>query len=330
MHKINWCWLAILMLIFTTPATSQKLLNKIKRGTENSIQKLGGATKKSKVALDFESQPFLPSLALERLMDQMRLSLDGKFFITNLEIYFLPTKTAKGDEPSYQVYRPSDVLVWIDVVDSAGNTIGTLGYEVNPLMTPKSTMQRVTNTGGFDNDIQLAAGDYNLKLFVGGKHCQTIPFSVLKKNNSDVYAAMKELYFLKGPWDNYAYLNWVENVAHRTHDLVFQYFLTSETTKVQDMATAEAQENCIVQIKLKKDGRIIGASPLTASTNTISKGEQPAVRGTWQKRGGYISKYPAFKGSTRSPYITLEEDLPDGTYEIELWIKQATGKEETK
>ncbi|MEM8527537.1 MAG: hypothetical protein AAGG68_23045 [Bacteroidota bacterium] len=322
------------LCITLLPTTSDAQLKGLKKNLEkakNSITGKSGATKT--VELDFESKSRMPAVAWYSLLDAVRLSLDGKLTMAaDLDVYFLPNKTVSGQTVNFRSNYMHEIVLWADVVDAATQekkgTIHFIAYDHN-VGHPKSTIEQKTGTSQdeFTDFVQLKDGKYELQFFAGDTHYYTFPFEVIKKTSANAYSAMSEMYFLEGSnlWKDYAYIKMTYDEAHNQNVLNFSYYVGNEDTNVKDASrpdeTLPAEYNAIV----KRGNQLIGTHYWGANGKAQY---QPSLqlhgdsqRGRWLKNSRDLSVYPRRNSSDRPQQVSLEADLKDGSYTIEVSIK---------
>jgi len=147
------------------------------------------------------------------------------------------------------------------------------------------------------------AGNYRLDFYAGDKMFYSFDFELHKLVNDDPYGSIKELWVTRGPWNNFAYLNYAN-----TGNLVFGYYITHEEFKPFPANASKTTKSVKWSVNMFKDNKLYaqhyGNGPNQAQV-------QQAV---WQE----VSC--AFKLVNKPGEIKFA-DLTDGAYRIELTIE---------
>lgn len=330
--------LVIGLCIALLPTTSEAQLKGLKKNLEkakNSITGKSSATKN--VELDFESKSRMPAVAWYSLLEGVRLSLDGKLTIAKgLDVYFLPDQTTSGKKVNFRSNYIHEIVLWADVIDMATQentgTLHFIAYDHN-VGHPKTTIEQKVGTGQdeFTDFVQLKDGNYELRFFAGGTHYYTFPFEVIKKSGDNAYAAMSELYFLEGDnlWSDYAYMKFTYNESHNQNVLTeFAFYLENEDTNVKNASYPEEQIPAEYNAVIKKGNQLIGTQYWGANGEAQY---QPALhdgdskRGVWTKIVRSVDCYPRRlkrANKNRPQVVSMEADLSDGNYTVEVSIKR--------
>jgi hypothetical protein len=278
------------------------------------------------VDLDYASQPLPPAIAYYDLLSSTYMyynPTNGNFYFDGMDIGFLPTKKANGEAMQYESYNTTNPPIWMDVVNvTTGNPVGTLYYHASPTVAPFSQM-KFENRYAFPKSLTFTEeGNYECKFILGGKHFQTFPFSLKKMSSSDLYAPVKDMLFMDGPWRDAARIE-----IGTDGNLMFSFYHTHYTTKIQNAAQYETKKLMESTVKIKKGGSLVAVS----SVDITGKKNEPrpfsSFNGKWN-----VEDFPLFKCPLDGNKTNFKvSHLADGTYDAELTIKDLeTSKVENK
>jgi hypothetical protein len=318
----------------TTPAPAEPRSAKTERPIERTKEpvqanrsKPGGDEKykASEVELDFESEPFAPSIAWASLLSGgcwYFNATNGQMKLNNIEVSFLPKKAKDGTPVSYESYSNKTPLLRMEVWDTKSNTLKeTMHYEAKLATAPFYEME-VLEGYDYKSFVTLTAGSYELRFWAGTKHFYTFSFEVEKETNPDPYAPVHDFYFLKGPWQDWGRVEFGPD-GH----FIFNYYLTHRTTTVVNQAQWDAKREYKYLVKLYRDGKMVAAHSLPNSGSGFEENDIQTHNGKWERKDCTFHKYPVAKPGSRDFF--LKADMKDGNYTVELWLKSLDGVEST-
>lgn len=282
--------------------------------------------KASDVELDFDSQPFAPSIAWADLLSSESWYFNitnGQMKMNNIQVSFLPKKTKSGADVRYESYSNPTPLLRMEVWDTKTNTIKeTMHYEAKEATAPFYDME-VLEGYDYKSFATLTEGSYELRFWAGTRHFYTFPFQVEKKNNPDPYAPVHDFFFLKGPWQDWGRVEFGPD-GH----FIFNFYLNHETTTVPNAARWDVNKEYKYLVKLYRDGKMVAVHSLPNSGTGYSEGDLQASNGKWKKFDGTLHAYPRRSGAGAQEFF-MKSDMKDGNYTAEVWLKDKEGVETT-
>jgi|GEM_PF-1152084 len=282
--------------------------------------------KPSEVELDFESEPFPPSIVWASLLSGGSWYFNitnGQMKLNNIEVSFLPKKAKDGTPVSYESYSNKTPLLRMEVWDTKANTIKeTMHYEAKTATAPFYEME-VLEGYDYKSFATLTEGSYEFRFWAGTKHFYTFPFQVEKLSNPDPYAPVHDFYFLKGPWQDWGRVEFGPD-GH----FIFNAYLTHQTTTIENQARWDAKRAYKYLAKLYRDGKMVAAHSLNNSgAGGFEEGDIQTHNGKWGRYDCTFHKYPVPKPGARDFF--MKADMKDGDYTVEFWLKSLEGVEST-
>lgn len=281
----------------------------------------------SDVKLDFSSARMWPGVTLQSLLathSGLVLSLDGKLQIPKLIFSFLPPDLESGEIPKYDSFVKEEVMMTAKVIHRlTGDEMGTFYYNINPYQNTFSNGTQHQGQG-FDRVIQLKEGDFDLKFYGTGTHFFTFPFKVLKKKATNPYSVFPEVYFLKGPWEDWAYI--ADSGIGGKKALLFKFFMDYDNPEVEN----EYKQDIETEILFKgtvfrgsnKVGVLLPQDEVADRTGEKFHRAATVTRGIWNAIGTTLVK-PDWRNKDNYRHIIDISDLSDGNYRLVLEVKDA-------
>ena len=170
---------------------------------------------------------------------------------------------------------------------------------------PSSRYQRDGEWVGHSESFitQWGPGNYRLDFYAGDKMFYSFDFELVKLTNTDPYAEKNEMYVVRGPWNNFAYLNHAT-----TGNLVFGFYVTHEEFKPNPSNSRKTTKSVKWSVNMFKDNKLYaqhyGNGPNTAQVEQAEWKEEMC----------------AFKLVNKPGEIKFA-DLTDGAYRIELTLE---------
>lgn len=262
---------------------------------------------------DFSTSNLSPAIAWFDLLDERLFAFDitkGELRLNGIHASFLPTKTKDGKEINY---RPSLSVemrppIRADIVEVATGALkGQQYYKAEDYIPPFKKLNLVEEYGGdyFPFWVNVTEGSYEVRFFVGKSHFYTFPFKVEKKTNPDAYAAVKDFYFLHGPWEEWARIQFDEMDGQMTPSI----YLTEQRADVKNHSNWDEFKPLQMVAKLTRNGSLVatfGVNPNTTHPTTNN--------GKWTR-----FQFLTYKAGTNQ-YFT-KADLKDGNYILETNVK---------
>lgn len=322
--------------VSVTPAPSEKPADKSAGKTRQAPAKNDRAAASenktvpnSEVELDFDSEPFQPAILWSTLLHNgcwYYNITNGQMYLNNLEVSFLPKKTKSGEAVNYAGYANKTPLLRMEVVDVATGVVkGTLHYEAKASILPFYEMEQLTGKN-YAFSVTIKEGKYELRFFAGTKHFYTYPFSVEKKTNPDPYASVHDLYFLKGPWEEWGRVEFGPD-----NDFIFNFYLTDASTTITNQSVWDNSKQYDFLIKLYRDGKMAGAHRIQNVGNGFEYAGLQTRNGKWMKFDATLFAYPVVATGTGagSKKFLKKDELKDGNYTLDLLLKDKDGVEKT-
>lgn len=320
-----------MVLLCSFGATQAQLLGKLRKAAsdvnnasntvkagENVLQNvkgkaggLSGASGSAGLKLDWTQFKQTPAITFNSLLYGTTIGTGGLTRFDSYTATFIPNRTASGaavnaihDQADYlkvKVYKGDQYLTYFEY---SGTQTFDEGKKTK-FNTPTSRYQRNGEWVG-DTDIDAAKtgpGQYRLDFYAGDKMFYTFPFEIAKLTNNDTYASMSEMYVVRGPWHDYAYLNLAD-----TGNLVFGFYLNHEEFQPDPANKNKTNKSVKWSVKMLKDGKPYaqhyGNGPNTAQV----------------KQADWEENSCAFKLVDKPGEIKFAS-LTDGAYKIELTLE---------
>lgn len=285
--------------------------------------------KPSEVELDFSSQPYAPAIAWASLLSSNCWYFNittGEMSLNNMQVSFLPLKTKDGADVRYESYANTTPLLRMEVWNTGANSlVQTIHYSAKPATLPFYEMTRIE---GFDykTHAKLTEGNFELRFWAGTNHFYSYPFSVVKQQNPDPYAPVHDFYFLSNACPDWARVEFGPD-GH----FIFHFYLSHETTTIPNQARWEVTKPWKYLVKLYRDGKMVAVHRLQHVENKFEEGDLQTTNGVWKKFDATFHAYPpAGKGQgAGSRAFFLKDDMKDGSYTAEVWLKDQSGAETT-
>jgi len=230
--------------------------------------------------------------------------------IDNYTATFIPNKTVSGktvdhitDQAEYlkiKVYKDGQYQNYFEY---SGDQVFDDGKKTK-FNSPKGRYQRDGEWVGWSESFitQWGAGNYRLDFYAGDKMFYSFDFELHKLINNDTYAAMNEMYVTRGPWNNFAYMNYAD-----TGNLLFGFYITHEEFMPNPANSKKTNKSVKWSVKMFKDNKLYaqhyGNGPNTAQVEQAKWNEVSC----------------AFKLVNKPGEIKFA-DLTDGAYKVELSI----------
>lgn len=273
--------------------------------------------------LDFSSSKLQPTITMKSLLYYygMQLKVDGTLLPQQFNVGFLPNVTTSGQKPNYGPFLKDHVYVTADVVNVKSqeikNTFHYVGMNTNPfnLFTFNKNKSQ-----GYTPEVKLSAGSYEMQFKVDDKLIYKFPFSVIEKVNSNPYAAMSKVYFIDGPWRNWAYIE-VNSSGYPT----FNFYALNDDPSIKNAARPSQLLDITWRTRLYYNGKYIGTGRINvAGDDAMDKSS--ISTGVWTPQGGQFYQYPRTKSKTP---LKLS-DYKDGSYYVELEMVDVAGKKSVR
>ncbi len=332
--------LAMLIITLISPTFGQfgKLKSKVQEKVEDSNTTNGGDVTNTSIEaedkdngvgglkknLDFSSQPFPPAVAFYDLLSPSCLYFNpirGEFKLNSMDVSFLPTKTKSGEEVKYETYNNPKPLIWMDVVNKAdAQTIGTLYYGASSVTAPFSQL-KLKEGSGYPLSVTITEGDFDLKFYVGGSHFYTYPISVEKMANSDPYAPVSSLLFLKGQWKD-----WGRIEINKEGTFIWAFYHSYKTMEIDNSVRYDKKKEFEYKMTLKKGGTTVAICDSDPGAKSQMGRKFYAHNSVWEMFDSSLFEYPM---NGRKSVFTKDK-LTNGDYTMVVEIKDMeTSKTET-
>ncbi|AZA92785.1 Uncharacterised protein [Chryseobacterium nakagawai] len=224
---------------------------------------------------------------------------------------FIPNKTVDGrtvspitDQAEYlkiKVYKNNQYMNYFEY---SGDQVFDDGKKTK-FNAPSSRYKRDDEFVGRSESFitQWGPGNYRLDFYAGDKMFYSFDFELVKLTNNDPYAAINEMYVTRGPWNNFAYINYAD-----TGNLVFGYYITHEEFQPNPANNRKTNKSVKWSVKMFKDNKLYaqnyGNGPSTAQV----------------EQGKWNDVSCAFKLIDKPGEVKFSS-LTDGAYKIELSVE---------
>lgn len=309
------------LVLFSVSTTNAQLLNKVIKAKNQASQAsevvekgkeiIKGKNKKGSssagLKLDWNTFKQTPAVTFNSLLYGTGSSPG---LINNYTATFIPNKTVDGktvstttDQAEYlriKVYKDGQYKNYFEY---DGTQVFDDGKKTK-FNEPSSRYQRDGEWVGHSESFitQWGAGNYRLDFYAGDKMFYSFDFELAKLTNPDTYAAMNEMYVVRGPWNNFAYINHAD-----TGNLLFGFYITHEEFTPNPSNSRKTNKSVKWSVNMFKDNKLYaqhyGNGPNTAQVEQAKWNEVSC----------------AFKLVNKPGEIKFA-DLTDGVYKIELTI----------
>lgn len=269
---------------------------------------------------DFSTANFPPAIAWFDLLDANKFAFDitkGEIRLNGIHVSFLPTKSKDGKDinyrpslstnKSYENMRPP---IRADIVDAATGALkGQQFFKVEDYIPPFKKMVLVDQFGGdyFPFFANVKEGSYEIRFFLGKTPFYTFPFQVEKKTNPDAYAPVKDLYFLKGPWEDWARIQFDE----QSGEVLPSIYLTERNLNIKSETNWNDTVPMKGLVKISRNGTLVATYG-----QTVNSGDFNPDNGKWTR-----CQFLAFKAGSNDRETFKKADMKDGNYAMEVNIK---------
>lgn len=229
----------------------------------------------------------------------------------NYTATFIPHKTASGKavDPIYDQAQYLKIKIfkdnqYINYFEYEGDQVFDDGKKTK-FNSPKDRYQRDGEWVGW-SDMFLSnwgPGNYRLDFYAGDKMFYSFDFEYVKLTNSDPYGSIKELWVTRGPWNNFAYMNYAD-----TGNLVFGVYLTHEEFKPYPANSAKTTKSVKWSVKMFKDNKLYAQH----------YGNGPSTAQIEQAKWNEVSC--AFKLVDKPGELKYDQ-LSDGAYRVEMTVE---------
>ncbi|MFN3850400.1 MAG: hypothetical protein ACK4NY_13275 [Spirosomataceae bacterium] len=269
---------------------------------------------------DFSTANFPPAVAWFDLLDNERFRFDitkGELRLMALHVAFLPTKSKDGKDI---IYRPSlssskgyenlRPPVRADIVDATTGVLkGQQFFKVEDYILPFKKMVLVEEFNGdyFPFWVNVKEGNYEVRFYLGKSHFYTFPFQVEKKTNPDAYAPVKDLYFLKGAWEDWARIQFDE----RSGEVLPSIYLTERNLDIKSATNWDDTVPMRGLVKITRNGTLVATYGQTSNS-----GDFTPSNGKWTR-----CQFLAYKAGTNDREMFTKADMKDGNYVMDVNVK---------
>lgn len=321
-------WIAVMALCTFGPANSQ-ILRKLAKAadqanTANDIVKAtgdSGKAVKGKVSggagatgmkLNWSEFNQTPAVTFNSLLYGTSVFMQGGTRLENYTATFVPGTKASGgkvdairEQDQYLKVKVFKGDQFITYFEYDGGQKFDEGKKIK-FNAPTSRYQINGEwVSGTDVDLKKwGVGNYRLDFVAGDKMFYSFDFEVAKVTNNDTYAGVNEMYVARGPWNNYAYMNYAD-----TGNLIFGFYLTHEEFKPDPANARNTTKGVKWSVKLLKDGKPFaqhyGNGPNKAQVRQAEWGDNQC----------------AFKAIDKPNDAVKFASLADGAYKVEVTVE---------
>jgi hypothetical protein len=269
---------------------------------------------------DFSTANFPPAVAWFDLLDADKFAFDitkGEIRLNGIHVSFLPTKSKDGKDINYRPslstskgYENMRPPVRADIVDATTGALkGQQFFKVEDYIPPFKKMVLVEEFGGdyFPFWASVKEGSYEIRFFLGKTQFYTFPFQVEKKTNPDAYAPVKDLYFLKGPWEEWARIQFDE----RSGEVLPSIYLTERNLDIKNQTNWNDTVPMKGLVKISRNGTLVATYG-----QTINSGDFTPDNGKWTR-----CQFLAYKAGSNDKSMFTKADMKDGNYVMDVNVK---------
>lgn len=320
------------ILILSGPLLGQSVTDRLRdasrSGNRTAPAKSDSGNKKTEKAQvpDMSSALQFPSVAFEDLISDQSLyfnPITGYFRPTKFHFYFLPEKDMEGKPMNYNNFTKAFLpYLRLDVVNkSSGQVIGKFYYRAEPYILPsyETTLYEDALNPETPTSVTLTEGSYSLDFFIGDNKIASQPFKVEKENNPDPYAPARQMYWMRGEWEQYGRITF-----NSYDDFMFGHYIPDRNIKIKSQSKWDEYTDYPFTAKLYRNTTMVGVYDVFDFK--ISKGNVTADNGKWRLNENVFYKYPFAKTpGTNSNAFLKKEHMSDGDYTIETEIFRPSG-----
>lgn len=269
---------------------------------------------------DFSTANFPPAIAWFDLLDANKFAFDitkGEIRLNGIHVSFLPPKSKDGKDINYRPslstskgYENMRPPIRADIVDAATGALkGQQFFKVEDYIPPFKKMVLVDQFGGdyFPFFANVKEGSYEIRFFLGKTPFYTFPFQVEKKTNPDAYAPVKDLYFLKGPWEDWARIQFDE----QSGEVLPSIYLTERNLNIKSETNWNDTVPMKGLVKISRNGTLVATYG-----QTTNSGDFNPDNGKWTR-----CQFLTFKVGSNDRETFKKADMKDGNYVMEVNIK---------
>lgn len=295
-----------------TVKTAEEVVNTGEKVAKKVKNKGGASSGTSSLKLDWNMYKQTPAVTFNSLLYATNIGTGGLTQFTGYTATFVPNKTAAGatvntvhDQAEFlkiKVYKGDQYITYFEY-DGFQQFDDGKKIKYN---TPTSRYKRDGEwVGGTEIDVKKwGTGEYRLDFIAGDKMFYSFNFEIQKLTNTDAYAAMNEMYVTRGPWNNYAYMNYDES-----GNLVFGYYLNHEEFQPNPANNRKTNKSVKWSVKVLKDNKPFAQQYGTGAPN-VAQVEQ-AKWNEYRCALKLVDKPGEFKFA----------NLTDGAYKVELTLE---------
>lgn len=240
---------------------------------------------------------------------------------------FIPRTTAAGkevntitDQAEYlriKIYKGDQYITYFEYDGRQAFDDG----KKTKFNTPGSRYQRDGEWVGMpeiDFD-KYGNGQYRLDFYAGDKMFYSFDFEMAKITNPDPYGSIKELMVVRGPWEEYAFLQHADS-----GNLLFGFYLSHEEFKPNASNSAKTNKAVKWSAKISKDGKPF-AQHYGNGDNTaqVKQAQWEEVNCAFKPVGkGDAIKFSSLTDGAYKVELTLEGEAKPRTYNFTVKNKQ--------
>lgn len=270
MRSIKIPLLALALFHFTS--ADAQLLRKLAKAanTADNVSKtvkvgesLAGDVKQTAGAvgglkLDWNMYKQTPAITFNSLLYGTSVGLGGLTRFENYTGTFIPRKKAGGGDVNtiteqseflkIKVYKGDQYITYFEYDGGQAFDDG----KKTKFNAPSSRYKRGGEwTSGSDIDApKTGPGNYRLDFYAGDRKFYSFDFEIAKLTNPDTYLNISEMYVVRGPWNNYAYMNHAN-----TGNLLFGFYMNHEEFQPDKSNNRKTNKSVKWSVKMLKDGK---------------------------------------------------------------------------
>lgn len=273
--------------------------------SSSSSSNSGSGSTASSVALDWKQHPQTAAITMESLLKFVDVTTEGNVSVNLVRGTFVPSKTASGADVNF--YNSGILKSKIYCNDQL---IKECTYDDSKYSMEGKKVTWITNSG---SSVQAEKeGKYRVDFYAGGVMFYTFPFEVMKKVDTDPYAANNTLWYSTGPWEKYA---WV--TPESSGNFIFGFHMRHLEFKPDPNDARKQSKSVSWNPELMQNGKVI--SEKNPKKESVDKGEWKDCTTSMKLIGGKDwLKIADLKDGSYTMKVTVEGEAAPRMYDFKM------------
>jgi hypothetical protein len=298
------------------------------RPMQSSSSSASAGSKEKPQVPDMTSATLSPAIGWESLLSNECYQYNpvtGYFRPVAFLIYFLPEKDMEGKPMNYNNFTSAFLpYIRLEVVNKTkGKTEGKFYYRAEPMKLPSYQLKLYENALNPETPayINLFEGEYSLDFFIGENKITAHAFRIEKQTNADPYSPVKQMYWMRGDWEQWASISF-----NSDDDLMFSHYVPERNIKIKNQSNWDERYDYESQTKLYRNGTLVGF--YNVQQNKMVRGNVIFYNGKWHLNANMFYRWPIDNDNEGGYHNRLDfqrKHLKDGDYVIELEIFKPSG-----